>query len=69
MQHCFLYAPPSTCSNEDIGSTEEALKFKTQIEEFMMKGGETVLSFPASLTSYHRRIIHEVATVKSPVHC
>ena len=45
--------------HEDLADSADAANFATQIEEFMNKD-ETVLSFPANLSSYQRRIIHEV---------
>lgn len=41
--------------------TEESLMFKSCIEEFLCNETESVLSFPASLSSYQRMLIHNVS--------
>ena len=47
------------CSG-NILETKDAESFVAEVKEFVKDNEETELSFPSSLTSYQRRIIHEV---------
>lgn len=50
------------CSHGEVGgSISEHLE--ARLKDFVKNDSEVVLTFPTSLSSYHRRIVHEVCTI------